>query len=229
MPEKVSIRLNTWHGRGSSLDSGFHDSTSPDNSPPKMPLREMPHVVSLTIEGILKTNVAFVSDGTRKFVVKLFSWSICKTDPEESWQTELDAFAQCVSLHGIHISYLHGVCRIIHPPPRYYCLVMLTEYIGSGVTVDTLVDAACKIDHEHEREEGGLEILKASAKLAVQSMHKMRVVHADLAGRNMVVHGDQVVLVDFGCAKVGLAELALFNSYKEQDLLLLESLFAVGR
>lgn len=231
IPEKAPLRPSAHHIRSSSLDSGFHDSTSPHNSPPKILPREAPGVLSLTVEGVLKPNVALVSDGTNKFVAKLFCWSASKTDPEESLPRELNVFAKCVSLQGIHIPYLHGVFRIIYPPPRYYCLVMLTEYIGSGVTIDALVDTANKLVDEDEfaRSEKHLSHLEASAKLAVHSLHKLQVVHADLAGRNMVVNDDQVVLVDFGCSTVGYKELVLFNSGKGQDMLRLESVFAVQR
>lgn len=231
IPEKAPIQLTPpGHVRGSSIDSGFHDGTSPYNSPPKIGLRERPQVVSLTVDGILKTNVALVSNGTNKFIAKLFCWSLSQTDPNESLQTELDAFAQCDSLQGTYIPRLHGVCRIRRPLPLYYCLVMLIEYIGSGVTVDALVDAANELEDEDEFQcaKTQLATLKASAKLAVQKIHSRHIVHADLSGRNMVVHEDQVVLVDFGCAKVGCTDLAVFNSGKEQDRLRLESVFAVG-
>lgn len=229
MPEKAPVRLTAHHVRGSSLNSGSMDGTSPDNSPPKVRACHTPQVISHTVDGILKTNVALVTDGTNTFVAKLFCWSSPDTDPEASLQTELDAFAQCVSLQSIHIPYLHGVCRIIIPLPRYYCLVMLTEYIGSGVTVDTLVDAAYELEDndQYERAEKRLAVLKASARLAVQSIHILHVVHADLAGRNMVVDEDQVVLVDFGCAKVGCADLTVFDSGEAQDLLRLQSVFDV--
>lgn len=229
MPEKATLRQSAHHTRGSSLDSGFHDGTSPDTSPPKLRLRETAPIVSLTVKRLFKSNVALVTDGTTNFVAKLFRWSSSKADPEETLQRELDVFSKCATLQGIHIPYLHGVCRIVHPPPRYYCLVMLTEYIGSGITIDALVDLANDIDDDADfaRAEERLAILQASAKLAVHSLHKLQVVHADLAGRNMVVNEDHVVLVDFGCAKVAGAEKGSFGAWKDQDMVRLESVFAV--
>lgn len=54
---------------------------------------------------------------------------------------------------------------------------------------------------------------------------RLRVVHADLAECNMVQDGDQVVLVDLVARRCS----GSFNPGKQQDLLCVESVFAVGR
>lgn len=99
-----------------------------------------------------------------------------------------------------------SVCHIIDPPPRYYCLVILTEFIGTGTTVEAVIDAAYEQpeDAEFSRAVEKIAVLEESALLGVRSFHVERVVHLDLAARNMIVDRDQVVLVDFGCTQMGL-------------------------
>lgn len=217
------------HVRGTSLDSGFHDglSKSPDTSPSKVRPSEPSRIVAVTVDAIRQPNVAFVTDGTTRFVAKLFQWS-STTAPEESVQRELDIYDLCASLQGTYIPYLHGVYRVLDPLPQYHCLVMLTEYIGSGSTVEDTLDAANDILDEDEFQAELVRVAKMeeSAMLAVRSLHALRVVHGDLEGRNMLLMGDQVVLVDFESATVMGADLCTFNSWRERDLRRVERVFA---
>lgn len=104
---------------------------------------------------------------------------------------------------------------------------MLTEYIGTGLTIAALVDTVDGLaEDEYAGFETQIDVLENSFKRELHSVHRLDVVHADLAGRNMLVLEDQVVIVDFGCAKVGYQELAVFNAGKEMDFLRLESVFA---
>lgn len=73
LPEKAPIWTVAHRARGSSLDSGFQDRTrmSPHTSPSKIGPRETANVISINIKGILKTNVALVTEGINKFAAKL--------------------------------------------------------------------------------------------------------------------------------------------------------------
>lgn len=238
IPEKSPARrIAPPRARASSLDSGFCDGTdaSPHNSPPKTKLPPTPHgpistagtptFASVSVQRILKKNVALVTDGASQFIAKLFPPdSDC--DPRESLKTELAVYAECASLQGTFIPYLHGIYRVADSTP----LVMLTEYIGSGTTVEQIIEDADEIEDDgaYERVVNRLAMLQDSAVRAVQSLHALKVVHADIAGRNMVVtEEDQVVLVDFGRSVVVKDNLCRFRARRDEDLALLRKAFVM--
>lgn len=230
MPDIAPVRVGTGQPRRLSVDSGFGDGTtrtSPNNSPRKPgPLRssatgttEHSTFTTLTVTRIIKKNVALVTgDGARTLVAKLFP-PHSDSDPGKWLNKELAVYAECAHLQGSHIPYLHGVCRVVDPVPATGGLVMLTEYIGCGTTVAEMV-------HQGASRQT-LEELHESASEALDCLHRRGVVHSDIAGRNMLVCGNRVVLVDFGQAWVLKGEQGRFRMRREDDLVMLRRVFAV--
>lgn len=222
--------LLTVRPRASSLDSGFHDGT--ENSPPKPAtgVRAAPAAAAtVTVERILKTHVALVTDGTTRFIAKLFP-PYTTQDPERLLTNELAAYTQCAALQGTYIPYLFGVYRAVkrggHSSP-----IMLTEYIASGTTVADLVALAGELDDDDElvRAEAQLARLLDSAVDAVTRMHAVAVVHGDLDPSNVLVCADRVVLVDFGySAVVADAPRRVRTRRMDDDLKRLRKAFNVG-
>lgn len=222
LPDKAPVR---GRARRASLDSGFWDN-SPHTSPPKLKGAATVQVATLTVQRILKQGVALVTDRASQFVAKGFPpYSI--SDPEKLLNNELAVYEECSSLQGTFIPYLHGVCRVVDPISSNRSLVMLTEYIGPGMTIMDVVDDAYDLDDEEfARVENRLEKLETSAKLAMRKLHELKVVHRDMAGMNMLVdEQDNVVLVDFSHSLVAKNNLRGFKSGKEEDLRLLKRVF----
>lgn len=111
---------------------------------------------------------------------------------------------------------------------------MLTEYIVPGTTVAEKVALAAELDDDDDdddelaRVEMELRILQDSAEEALARIRDMQVSHGDLAAGNMIVKGEQVVLVDFGYAAV-LADVprGWKNSSEGEDLRQLRRAFGV--
>lgn len=190
--------------RASSLDSGFHDGT--ESSPPKPsigPLVAPAAAATVTVERILKDHVALVTDGSTRFIAKLFP-PYTAQDPERLLTNELAAYRQCAALQGTFIPYLFGVYRAVKRGGQYSSPIMLTEYIASGTTVADLVALVGELDDEDEvvRAEAQLTRLLDSAVDAVGKMHQAAVVHGDLDASNVLVSAHRVVLVDFGYSAV---------------------------
>lgn len=104
---------------------------------------------------------------------------------------------------------------------------MLTEYIGSGTTVEAAIDAAYELDDDAQFASAMARLarLRDAAVAALRSLHGFNVVHADLEGRNMVLCGEQVGLVDFGSARIVQGELRKLRWGRETDMNQLESVF----
>lgn len=181
---------------------------------------DQPSAVTLRIDMIIQDNVARVTDGVNHFIVK------CFTDPDNyRWlNNEIAGFNALESLQGTHLPHLLGVARIEGSPST---LVLLTEYIGDGTTVQNLVDAAHNIDDlaELHNAYARMAMLKESAKRAVQSMHHFRVVHSDVSGKNMLIDGDHVVMVDFGFAVTTRQDLSSFVRARIYDLAYVDGSF----
>lgn len=222
--------LLTARPRASSLDSGFHDGTETSPPKPAPSVRAAPAATAtVTVERILKPHVALVTDGTTRFIAKLFPPHTAH-DPERLLTNELAAYAQCAALQGTYIPYLFGVYRAVkrsgHSSP-----IMLTEYIASGTTVADLVALAGELDDEDEviQAEAQLARLLESAVDAVARVHAAAVVHGDLDPSNVVVWKDRVVLVDFGySAVVADVPRRVRTRRTDDDMKRLRRAFAVG-
>lgn len=223
--------LLTARPRATSLDSGFHDGA--ESSPPKPATGVRPPpaaAATVTVERILKANVALVTDGTTRFIAKLFPPHTAH-DPERLLTNELAAYGQCAALQGTYIPYLFGVYRAVkrggHSSP-----IMLTEYIASGTTVADLVALAGELDDDDDeavRAEAQLAKLLDSAVDAVARMHRAAVVHGDLDPSNVLVCADRVVLVDFGYSAVVADAPRRVRTWRtNDDLKRLRKAFAVG-
>lgn len=229
----------TGRQRASSFDSGFYDDaihSSPNPcstllTPSLIPppgAREVIPTANVTVERILKTHVAVVTDGKTRFLAKLFA-PYTAHDPDRLLNKELAVYRECATLQGSYIPYLYGVYRAVKRPPYFSSPILLTEYVGTGRTVADLVYLAGEMDDDERAEaDDDLAVLQASAASAVESLHRLNVVHADLAGRNMVVVGkEHVVLVDFGCSLVLKDEPRRFEVRREDDLKQLRRAFEV--
>lgn len=217
-------------GEATPVDFGLQPAT---NAPP---LGETgtrvapPPTVTVTVERILKKNVAVVTSGPHRFVAKMFPPDPDR-DPEIMRRRELDVYEECVNLQGICIPYLIGVYCVVAKSPRYNSLVMIIEYIGYGDTISQIVEVARGLTEQDEidRVNSKLAVLKASAKKALESIHHYKVAHGDVAGRNMIVQGDDVVIVDFGYSMVLKDNPEKFESRRDNDMLHLDKAFEVKR
>lgn len=226
LPDKAPI---TGRARGASVDSGFYDN-SQHTSPPNLKSAATIRVATLLVQRILKQGVALVTDGASQFVAKLFP-PYSASDPEKLLRNELAVYEECLGLQGTFIPYLHGVCRVVNPPSANGSLVMLTEYIAPGTTIlDILDDTYDLDDEEFARTESRLVKLEASAMLALRKLHELKVVHRDMAGRNILVdQEDNVVLVDFSHSSLLKNNLRGFRSGKKEDLRLLKRAFELDK
>lgn len=235
---KTQVRITPARARASSRDSGFCDGT--DRTPPEMntvPMVQAPLTAlgapftTLNVERILKKNVAVVTDGASHFIAKLFP-PHSDTDPQKWINAELAVYAECANLQGTYIPYLHGIYRFVDSPHNS-SLVMLTEFIGSGATVEDVIADTSEIEDETDHAElaratGRLAKLQESAVAALESLHRLKVAHADVAGRNMLVSADdQVVLVDFGYSLLLAGDLARFRARRDDDLARMKKAFVL--
>lgn len=224
-------------GRISSRDSGFYDAT--DRTPPKKdtpPAAKLvaAPVITLHVERILKDTVALVTDGASHFIAKLFPTHSDK-DSARRLAAELAVYTECATVQGTFIPYLQGVYRFCGASAHNTSLVMLTEYIGAGTTIASIIEALYEIpdgnaddDLEFERGMNRLAKLHDRAKTALEALHRRKVVHADVVARNIVVdENDNVVLVDFGYSLVLRDDLARFRVRRDDDLAQLRNAFAV--
>lgn len=213
------------HARRASLDSGFCEY-SPHTSPPKLKGATTVRVATLIVQRILKKGVALVTDGASQFVAKVFP-PYSASDPEKLLNNELSVYDECVGLQGTFIPYLHSVCLVVDPLSTNGSLVIVTEYIEPGVTIMDIVDDAYDLDDEEfGRAQSRLAKLESSAMLAMSKLHELKVVHRDIAGRNMLVdEKDNVVLVDFSHSQVVKNNLRGVKSGREDDLRLLRKVF----
>lgn len=189
--------------RASPLDSGFHHGI--ESTPPKIwtGLRDPTAAATVTVERIVKQHVALVTHGMTRFIAKIFP-PYTVHDPERLLNNELDVYRRCASLQGTYIPYLVGVYRAVNGSPHFSSPIMLTEYIGNGITVEGLVAMAGELNDDDEiaRAEMELATLHHSALDAVARLHQLAVCHGGLDGSNMLVNKEQVVLVDFGYSAV---------------------------
>lgn len=222
----------TGRQRGSSLDSGFHDVS---NSFPEARVRPPPstdnptNAATVTVERLLKPYVAVVTDGTTRFIAKLFP-PHSAADPERMLSRELAVYRECSDLQGGYIPYLHGVYRAVRRGPRFSSPIMLTEFVGTGKTIADLVALAGVLDDDDELDaaEKALAVLQDRALDALAALHQRTIVHSDLGGANMlVVDKDHVVLVDFGYSMVLKDAARRFKSRSKEDLRRLKQAFEV--
>lgn len=223
-------------GRISSRDSGFYDAT--DRTPPKKSTPGIRPVaapfITLQVERILKDTVALVTDGASHFIAKLFPTHSDK-DSERRLAAELAVYTECATLQGTFIPYLQGVYRFHDASPPNSSLVLLTEYIGDGTTIASIFEELYNIPDETAADdvafENGIKRLAElhdRAKTTLDALHRRKVVHADVVGRNIVVdENDNVVLVDFGYSLVLRDNLARFRVRRDDDLAQLRNAFAV--
>lgn len=220
----------TGRERASSFDSGFYDDGTQSNpkscaisTTPSLIVstgaRDVIHTATVTVERILKKNVAVVTDGKTHFIAKLFP-PHTEADPERLLNKELDVYRQCVSIQGSYIPYLYGVYRAVKKTPYFSSPILLTEYIGTGRTVADLVYLAGELEEDELAEaEDELAALQDGARNAVEMLHRLNVIHADLSGQNMVVVGKgHVVLVDFSYSLVLKDEPRRFKVRRDDDL-----------
>lgn len=104
---------------------------------------------------------------------------------------------------------------------------MLTEYIEPRVTIMDIVDDAYDLDDEKfGRAQSRLAKLGTSAMLAMSKFHALKIVHWDIARRNMLVdQKDNVVLVDFSHSQMVKNNLRGFKSGREDEPRLLRKAF----
>lgn len=210
---------------GRSPDSGFGRS-SPSHQRPRK-LRLIPTTITasgtttttLLVERVITKNVAVLTtaDRTLRVIGKHFG---LHHDAPVWLSKELAAYAACLPLQGDEIPYLHGVTRVLQSSP-FANIVLLAEYIDPGTSIADLVhDAYAVYDTDDPAEVARLQKLQETATRAVHAMHARRVIHNDLAGRNMLVVMDAeeyVVLVDFDCAMVFEKETERFWGRVVQD------------
>lgn len=104
-------------------------------------------------------------------------------------------------------------------------VILLTEFIGCGTTVADVIDELEEADQPDMKE---LADLQPAAVATLHALHQMKVVHRDVAGRNMVLDGcGGVVIVDFGRSSVIGGDLARFRSGREEDEAALRAVFDV--
>lgn len=208
LPNKLPPRHSIPHPPWQSLDTSFHDgprSSIPHTGSAK--LTPPPINICVTVVGILKRDVALVSDGSTEFIAKLFS------PDTRTLEHELAVYAACPSLQGTYIPYLYAVGRV----PASGAYVLLIEYIGSGITVTDLITAGGVSE---------LAKLRPAATAALHALHKLKVVHRDVAGRNMVLDDrGGIAMVDFGCARVLNADLARLRIGKKGDEAAMRTIF----
>lgn len=223
-----------------SPDSGFHEGrSSPSHAPRRFHAVPTTRdaagrvVTMLIVERVItdKAAVLKTADSSHRFIGKLFG---LHPDTPERFRCELSAYAACTSLQGTEMPYLHGVCKVIQPSP-FATIVMLIEFIDPGTTIADLVyDTYLKYDTTDDDELTRIAHLQESGKKAVAAIHERCVAHNDLAGRNLVVSGEndgeRVVVVDFDCATVGISgHPARFERRVSLDQLMLEEAFTPGK
>lgn len=177
-----------------------------------------PDNLSILVKRIFKKNVALVTDGKRDFVAKMFAPDR-ERDATLLMNKELSFYEECAPLQGINIPYLIGVYRVTGSrPDEYHVLIM--EYIGVGNTIAQLIDAALDLQEQDEIDQVKykLQVLKASAEVGLEKIHQHKVVHGDVAGRNMIILGNSVVLVDFGFSTVLKDDLEAFEGHRHRDI-----------
>lgn len=217
LPDKAPLRV------AHAQSSGSRDATN--SGPPDVnPASASTNIATLTVERTFKKNVALLTDGESHFVAKVFTPDSYQ-DANQSLDSELAVYAECECLQGTYLPYLYGVGRVLNTPARYgSCVVMLSEYIGSRTTVAHIIDDY--YEYDDERIKVRLTHLQESVMRALHSLHNLKVVHVDVAGRNMVVDDqDQIVLVDFEHAMVLKENLLRFKSRRDEDLKKLEEVF----
>lgn len=217
-------------GQPTVLDFHLHRLTNPSMPSENKPSLSPPQDVAVSVERILKKHVALVTDGVHQFVAKMFA-PHADRDPELMLKRELEVYQECAPVQGMFIPYLIGVYRFATSSPRYHSRVMIIEYIGYGTTIAQLMDVARGLEEPDEitRVNNKLAVLKTSAKKAIDCLHMMRVVHGDVAGRNMLVQDDEhVVLVDFGFSMVLKDEPGKFEVRSNNDIQHLNKVFELG-
>lgn len=199
-PDLAPLRADT--------DDGSHD-----RPPHKRTLHTVPTTrdaadrptTTLLVERVITSKAAVLTtrDGASRFVGKTFGLD---RDAPEWFDNEITAYAACAPLQGAEIPYLLGVAKVVQTSP-FTVLILITELVSPSTTVAELMyDAHYRFGTTDAEELAQLARLYESGVAAVEAMHACRVIHNDLAGRNLVLcgegDGERLVLVDFDCAMV---------------------------
>lgn len=207
LPEKLPPRTHSARPGYRDSDINYRSSINPPGSIAAQPASPM---TSVTILRILTRRVAVVSDGRTNYVAKLFPHPPGGT-ANQLGEQELAVYAACATLQGTHIPYLYAVGRVASSDT----FVLLTEFIGSGITIEDYID---NIAEDDELAEAELADLRPGATAALQALHERGVVHCNLKGSNMVLDDDErIVIIDFECARVLKRDSARFRIAKEKD------------
>lgn len=207
LPDKLPPRPATDLLRLQSLNDELY-SSMPDTSPAN-PI-SLTSTVTLTIVRIVKSGVAVVTDGQTQFVAKVFPRH-SDPSPYKPFAHELAVYAACAGLQGVCIPYLYAVGHV----PEFDTSLLLLEFVGSGTTIANVIT---KLEEADDMDWTELENLETEAVTALQALHQQKVVHRDIAGRNMVLNdGGGIVMIDFGAARVIDNDLARFRSAREAD------------
>lgn len=237
LPDLAPLRDDAPGSSGAkSPDSGFHDGPSRKrrtfHAVPTTRDAAGRHTTSLLVERIItdKAAVLRTRTGTARFVGKAFG---LHPDAPTWFANELGAYAACAPLQGGEIPYLLGVARVVQASP-FAVLVVLMEHIPPGTTVAGLLfDAHFRFDTTDDAELARLVRLRESGAAAVEALHERRVVHNDLAGRNLLVcaddEGESVVVVDFDCAMVVRSGERRWESRVQMDRARFEAAFVPCR
>lgn len=187
-----------------------------------------PVAATVTVERVIKKYIAIVTDGKTRFIAKLFPPHTAN-NPERLLNKELVVYRECACLQGSYIPYLVGVYRAVKGS-HFSSPIVLTEDSGTGKTVADLVALAGDLDDQDDisRAETQLALLPERATNTIGTLHRMKVIHADLSGSKMiVVDGGQVVLVDFCFSSVLKDEPWRFKARRDDDLQQLKKAFEV--
>lgn len=207
LPEKLPPRTHSARRGSRHSDNNDSSSMNPPSSSTAQPASPM---TSITILRMLTRRVAVVSDGRTNYFAKLFPHPPGRTANTLAEQ-ELAVYAACATLQGTYIPYLYAVGRVASSDT----FVLITEFIGSGITIEAFIDDIEEIDELAEAE---LADLRPGATAALQALHERGVVHCNLKGSNMVLDDDErTVIIDFECSRVLKGDLAQLRIAKKKD------------
>lgn len=207
LPEKLPLRNRSARPGSRDSNNSYSSSINPPGSSNAQPASPM---TSVTIRRILTRRVAVVSHSGTHYFAKLFPHPPGSSANHLAEQ-ELAVYAACATLQGTHLPYLYAVGRVASSDT----FVLLTEFIGCGITVQDYVDNLVEDD---EVAEAALADRRPGATATLQALHERGVVHCNLKGSNMVLDDDErVVFIDFECARVLKGDSARFKIAKAKD------------
>lgn len=228
------LKLNPTLVRDESFDSGFDElnsSLSQKVSKTFRPFRPPIGATAVTFKVIrlITPLVAVLSTcsetNPRLTVAKLFAPHPLSP---ELLQNELRVYNHCQDLQGCEIPYCYGVWRLIEPQALFH-MALLMEYIDPGTTLDDLLEDIRLAEYEEDYEEAVKRLARArpGAEKALQALHDRCVSHNDAFGRNMIVSGTDVVIVDFDVAIVFAEEPERCKRRQWENWAILGSIFRI--